>query len=99
MSFLLDLDECFEYVSRSSELYWSLLLLWCHGFLYFEKVTQKYKVLLRWPMLLTAGAAMFVMYQLSEYYSYKEISWKEFFNDFLEPGLVSLLILRLFWFR
>lgn len=36
-----------------------------------------------------AGAALVVVYLVVDYNSYKEISWKEFYSDFLEAGLVS----------
>ncbi|GMT28007.1 hypothetical protein PFISCL1PPCAC_19304, partial [Pristionchus fissidentatus] len=44
-----------------------------------------------WQHLAIAGAALVVLYIVVDYNSYKEISWKEFFNDFLEKGLVERL--------
>ncbi|GMT00348.1 hypothetical protein PENTCL1PPCAC_22522, partial [Pristionchus entomophagus] len=41
--------------------------------------------------LAIAGAVIVVVYLLVDYNSYKEISWKEFYSDFLEAGLVERL--------
>ena len=44
-----------------------------------------------WQNIAISIGVIIVLYTLNEYNSYREISWKEFFNEFLEPGLVSFL--------
>ncbi|KHN80405.1 AFG3-like protein 2 [Toxocara canis] len=44
-----------------------------------------------WQQIAISVAAMLGVYMLLEYSSYKEISWKEFFSDFLEKGIVERL--------
>lgn len=44
-----------------------------------------------WQKIALAVGVIFALQLLMEYSSYKEISWKEFFNDFLEKGAVERL--------
>ncbi|GMR53257.1 hypothetical protein PMAYCL1PPCAC_23452 [Pristionchus mayeri] len=44
-----------------------------------------------WTNMAAVGAALVTLYLVVDYNSYKEISWKEFYADFLEAGLVERL--------
>ncbi|VDK45674.1 unnamed protein product [Anisakis simplex] len=44
-----------------------------------------------WQQIVVSVVAMLGIYMLLEYTSYKEISWKEFFSNFLEKGIVERL--------
>ncbi|PAV73348.1 hypothetical protein WR25_18919 isoform A [Diploscapter pachys] len=44
-----------------------------------------------WKQLAMSVGVLIVLYLILDYQSYKEISWKEFYNDFLEPGIVDRL--------
>uniref|UniRef100_A0A915B7B7 AAA+ ATPase domain-containing protein n=1 Tax=Parascaris univalens TaxID=6257 RepID=A0A915B7B7_PARUN len=44
-----------------------------------------------WQQIAISLAAMLGVYMLLDYSSYKEISWKEFFSEFLEKGIVERL--------
>ncbi|PAV74372.1 hypothetical protein WR25_07932 isoform A [Diploscapter pachys] len=44
-----------------------------------------------WKQLAMSVGVLIALYLILDYQSYKEISWKEFYNDFLEPGIVDRL--------
>ncbi|KJH53542.1 ATP-dependent metallopeptidase HflB [Dictyocaulus viviparus] len=44
-----------------------------------------------WQQILISVGVIVAIYLFMDYQSYKEISWKEFFHDFLEPGIVDRL--------
>ncbi|KAK0422021.1 hypothetical protein QR680_007318 [Steinernema hermaphroditum] len=44
-----------------------------------------------WQQIAAAAATLFVLYCVNEASSYKEISWKQFYSDFLEHGTVERL--------
>ncbi|TKR95078.1 hypothetical protein L596_009294 [Steinernema carpocapsae] len=44
-----------------------------------------------WQQIATAAGVIAVLYLINEATSYKEISWKEFYSDFLERGIVDRL--------
>jgi AFG3 family protein len=46
---------------------------------------------LNWQKLVAGVVVFIVLQSLMSYASYQEISWKEFFSKFLEPGLVDRL--------
>ena len=49
-----------------------------------------------WKQLAMSVGVLIVLYLILDYQSYKEISWKEFYNDFLEPGIVSISDVEIF---
>uniref|UniRef100_A0A1I7ZD42 AAA domain-containing protein n=1 Tax=Steinernema glaseri TaxID=37863 RepID=A0A1I7ZD42_9BILA len=44
-----------------------------------------------WQQIGTAAAVLLALYCINEYTSYKEISWKQFYSEFLEHGIVERL--------
>ncbi|CAD5205524.1 unnamed protein product [Bursaphelenchus okinawaensis] len=53
-----------------------------------------------WQKIAVAAAVIFFLHVLTEYASYKEVSWKEFFSDFLEAGKVERLeVINKAWVR
>ncbi|ULU10092.1 hypothetical protein L3Y34_014431 [Caenorhabditis briggsae] len=44
-----------------------------------------------WQQIAVSAGILIALYLFMDYQSYREISWKEFYSDFLEPGLVERL--------
>uniref|UniRef100_A0A8R1IDL2 AAA domain-containing protein n=2 Tax=Caenorhabditis japonica TaxID=281687 RepID=A0A8R1IDL2_CAEJA len=44
-----------------------------------------------WQQIAISVGILIALYLFMDYQSYREISWKEFYSDFLEPGLVERL--------
>ncbi|CAB3408025.1 unnamed protein product [Caenorhabditis bovis] len=44
-----------------------------------------------WQQIAVSVGVLIALYLFMDYQSYKEISWKEFYNEFLEPGIVERL--------
>ncbi|PIO71954.1 hypothetical protein TELCIR_06130 [Teladorsagia circumcincta] len=44
-----------------------------------------------WQQFAVSIGVIIAIYLIVEYQSYREISWKEFFHEFLEPGIVDRL--------
>ncbi|CAD5208324.1 unnamed protein product [Bursaphelenchus xylophilus] len=53
-----------------------------------------------WQKIAVSVAVIFLLQIITEYASYKEVSWKEFFSDFLEAGKVERLeVVNKAWVR
>lgn len=51
-----------------------------------------------WEKLAVLATGLVGVYLFIQYTSYKEISWKEFYSNFLERGIVIMLLLMVYIF-